>query len=738
VSRRRALQLTETNTALSHEIDERDRVESALSKRLHQLEVLGAICTEVTRELDLKLLLDLILQRTTELIPAAESGAIFLWSEAEECLLPRAWFNRGDWIQDVKLSLGEGLAGVVAQRREGLRVNDYQTSPYAHPTFRDYVGTAAFLVEALVYQNQLVGVISLYTTTRGKTFTEEDAYLLKIFAAQAVIAIENARHHSEQMQQLTLLMQSNAAVQSEMIERQQAEEQLHETYQFLQSTLDAMPAHVAILDETGIILAVNAAWHRFADSNGYADPSHGVGTNYLTICSSVPEEDEASAIAEEIGVGIRDVMSGQRSVFSGEYACHCSMEQRWFLIHATRFESQERRRVVVVHENITEVKLAQIELQRQQEVLYQNEKLAAMSGLLASVAHELNNPLSVITMQADLLQEEAADSEFASLGADINQAAERCVHIVRNFLALARQTSPERAQVHLNEVIRQALQLLTPLLQVDEIDVHPYLANDLPPLWADAHQLHQVVVNLVTNAQQALQGIPPPRRITLTTQVEPATQQILLEIEDNGPGIPPEVKERIFEPFFTTKELGAGTGLGLPLCQGIMASHDGELSVESQPGHGAVFRLVFPISEIAESIDESTPPELAPAATNRKLLIVDDEAGTTKALARLFIRDGYAVEIASNGREAFGMLRAQPYDVILCDLRMPELDGPGLYRELERDGSQFLPRFIFLTGDTLRPEAREFLDATKAPYLTKPFRAAEVRRIVRQVLQSLS
>jgi CheY-like chemotaxis protein len=104
----------------------------------------------------------------------------------------------------------------------------------------------------------------------------------------------------------------------------------------------------------------------------------------------------------------------------------------------------------------------------------------------------------------------------------------------------------------------------------------------------------------------------------------------------------------------------------------------------------------------------------------------------------LFRRDGYTVETAGNGREALEKLRIQFYDVILCDLRMPELDGPGLYRELEREGSEFLPRFIFLTGDTLRPEAREFLEASAAPYLAKPFRAAEVRRIVRQALQSLS
>jgi two-component system NtrC family sensor kinase len=159
----------------------------------------------------------------------------------------------------------------------------------------------------------------------------------------------------------------------------------------------------------------------------------------------------------------------------------------------------------------------------------------------------------------------------------ITQAAERCMRIVRNFLTLARQHPPERHPVALNSVVQGAMELLAYGLQVDTVTVDWRLAPDLPGLWADPHQLHQVVVNLVTNAHQALREVPPPRHLTLTTRADPAQSRMLLEVADTGPGIPPAIQAQIFEPFFTTKPPGVGTGLGLPLCRGILEAHGGSL-----------------------------------------------------------------------------------------------------------------------------------------------------------------
>jgi CheY-like chemotaxis protein len=196
-----------------------------------------------------------------------------------------------------------------------------------------------------------------------------------------------------------------------------------------------------------------------------------------------------------------------------------------------------------------------------------------------------------------------------------------------------------------------------------------------------------------------------------------------------------ELQGRIFEPFFTTKAPGVGTGLGLPFCQGIIEGHGGHIRLESRPGTGASFVVELPVE--ARPAEAFPPPEQAtpPASTDKAILIVDDEAGIMSALAYLLGRDGYLVNTAPNGRIALEKIAEQPYDLILCDLRMPELDGPGLYHELEARAPHLLKRMIFLTGDTLSSETSVFLKEANMPYLSKPFRAADVRRVVQQRLQ---
>jgi signal transduction histidine kinase/CheY-like chemotaxis protein len=386
---------------------------------------------------------------------------------------------------------------------------------------------------------------------------------------------------------------------------------------------------------------------------------------------------------------------------------------------------------------IVERQRALDQMRRQQETLAQSEKLAAMGSLLASVAHELNNPLSIVVVEADLLREDVESGPLAEHASKITQAAARCARIVHNFLTLARQHPPERVSVHLNTIVEDALELLTYPLQVDSVDVHLQLAKDLPALLADPHQLHQVVVNLITNAHQALREMPPPRRLTLITRIDPRRSRVFLDVADTGPGIPPELLGRIFEPFFTTKPPGVGTGLGLSLCRGIIEEHGGSMSVQSQPGHGAVFRIELPVETVSTTAVEPPAPEERPPSMMHTILIVDDEAGIRSALAYLLRRDGHEVETAANGYLALAKLEERIFDVVLCDLRMPELDGPGLYRALAARQPQLCRRFIFLTGDTLSPETRVFLERAGVPRLAKPFTAAEVRRVVERAWQAV-
>jgi CheY-like chemotaxis protein len=220
--------------------------------------------------------------------------------------------------------------------------------------------------------------------------------------------------------------------------------------------------------------------------------------------------------------------------------------------------------------------------------------------------------------------------------------------------------------------------------------------------------------------------------LTLTTWQDAAQQRVILEVADTGPGIPSAVQERIFEPFFTTKPPGVGTGLGLPLCLGVVKGHDGTISVHSEVGHGTVFRVELPVRLVPTDTLAPEPVALH-TTTHKTILIVDDEPGITRALAYLLRRDGHTVETAANGHLALKKCQVRDYSLILCDLRMPELDGPGFYRELQRCHPHLCPRVMFLTGDTLSPEAQVFLERTGAPRLGKPFTAFMVRKAIQRL-----
>jgi signal transduction histidine kinase len=372
------------------------------------------------------------------------------------------------------------------------------------------------------------------------------------------------------------------------------------------------------------------------------------------------------------------------------------------------------------------------------EQLLQSEKVATMGSLLAGVAHELNNPLAVVLAQAHMLRESAATSpeSIGSRTEKITIAAGRCVRIVRNFLALARKRPPERTDVLLNDLIDQTLELVAYELKTESIDVTKTLDADLPRLSADAHQLQQVLVNLLTNAQHAMRKNTRPKRLTLATRFDAARQRIQIEISDTGPGIPRELQAKVFEPFFTTKPAGQGTGLGLSLCRNLVEQHGGTLSLKSEPGAGATF-----VIELAPATEASRPVVPAVAepgpGTPKRILVVDDEMEIAGVVAEMLRGEGHTTEVVGNGHAALHALARAPFDLILSDTKMPVLDGLAFYRQLEQSFPQLKGRIIFVTGDVLDEEKQHFLAATGAPVLTKPFLLSDLRTTVRRRLASL-
>ena len=400
-------------------------------------------------------------------------------------------------------------------------------------------------------------------------------------------------------------------------------------------------------------------------------------------------------------------------------------------VHGIPMQYQGRPHVLTIARDITGKKRAEEELARQRESLYQREKLAALGSLLAGVAHELNNPLSVVVARAVLLEEQG-DAATQSAALKIRTAAERCARIVRTFLAMARQQQPERGPVAVNEVITAALDMTGYAIRTSGIDVSLALAPDLPLILADADQLHQVLLNLIINAQQSLQEHPAPRRISVTSSIDPVAGTLRIAVADNGPGIDPRHRARIFDPYFTTKPTGMGTGVGLAVSLGIVESHGGELCVACPREGGAIFTITLPVRPVQPG-DATMTAVPAASPRRRSVLVVDDEAEIRESLAEILCGARHRVVTASSGREALERMAVEYYDVILTDVRMPDLDGRALYAQIEQRWPRQAARVVFVTGDTLASELRDFVRNSGRLVIEKPFLPSEVRRIVAEL-----
>lgn len=397
-------------------------------------------------------------------------------------------------------------------------------------------------------------------------------------------------------------------------------------------------------------------------------------------------------------------------------------------VHQIPMQYQGQPHTLTIARDITEKKRAAEELSRQREQLYQREKLAALGSLLAGVAHELNNPLSVVVARAVML-EERDDPATHAAAVKIRTAAERCARIVRTFLSMARQQAPERASVQVNDVVKAALEITGYSLRTSGVEVALDLAEDAPQMLADADQLHQVLMNLIVNAQQALQDRPLPRRLLVTSRYDAANDTVCLAVRDNGPGIPRELRARVFEPYFTTKPTGVGTGVGLSVSLAIVESHGGTLTADCPEEGGTVFTVVLPAGTV-DTAGERAQGAVRLGAARRSILIVDDEADVRDTLTDILRGAGHQVLAAASGREALQRMEEAMHDVVVTDMRMADFDGRDLYREIERRWPDRARRVVFVTGDTLTSTLREFAQACGRPVIEKPFLPSEVRRVV--------
>jgi two-component system, cell cycle sensor histidine kinase and response regulator CckA len=513
-------------------------------------------------------------------------------------------------------------------------------------------------------------------------------------------------------------------------ERKEVERALQESGRFNRATLDALSAHLAVLDKDGKILATNQAWRDFAELNEADWRAMSEGVNYLTVCEEAAAKGDLDATRTL--EGIREVIAALKTTWSFEYPCHSPTEKRWFMCRVTRFPGDGPVRVVVAHENITERKQAEAERTKLEGQYRQAQKMESVGQLAGGIAHDFNNILAVIMMQAEVtgMAEHLPKPAMEGLQ-EIKAAAERAAKLTRQLLLFSRKQVMQPHQLDLNEVVTSLSQMLRRIIRED-VALKLNLTSTPLMVYADAGMLDQMLMNLAVNARDAM---PKGGQIVIETAAKvidaeeaalnpeaEAGRYVWLSVSDVGCGMTPEVQARIFEPFFTTKEVGKGTGLGLATVFGIVKQHHGWLRVYSEVGKGTTFQIYLPASEVpvATALAEMAAKP-RPRGGSETILLAEDDS-SVRVLTRLVLeRSGYHVLEAEDGAEAQQIWSEHQGQIalLLTDLVMPGgMDG----RELAADLLNQKPKLkvIFTSGYSAEIAGRELkLEAGQA-FIQKP------------------
>jgi two-component system NtrC family sensor kinase len=672
-------------------VTEAELARSELAQRLNELISLQELSTALAESLDVQNVVNSVADHVSRSVAA--DGTLVAVAKGGELPL-RVVMARGGLSALAGQEIKERDAGLIGlamgleQIQVALAVE--QQKPELVRGFQ--VGAAA--VAPFCAHGVTVGALA---TVRHKAepFSAEDQKQLATVAAHAAIVLENAR--------LFELIRSG---------KEQWE-----------TTFDALADAVALLDHTNRVRRANRALGILAREPipaliGRRFPGDVIGES-AALCGYLESVRLSQAPSSTT---TRAALPG------GTRTLRCT---------GSALPQPDGDWLVILIEDVTEREALEAQL-------IQNEKMAAVGQLVSGVAHELNNPISSIAGLADFLRSKGSTPEGELNHIDvIHEQAERAAHIVRSLLSFARKGPAELTDVDLNEVIRSATALISHELKLRHIELELDLSEPLDAVRGDRHELQQVVLNLLTNAVQAVGDNPPDRARWVRAETTQRDQHIVITISDSGPGIPAELEPQIFLPFFTTKQAGEGTGLGLSITYRIVEGHKGQLSVTRPTDGASQFVVSLPVAgkdrpaaEMeAESEQHGAEPATRANAGNIRVLVVDDDPAVRQSLGLTLAGTAFHVQYAGDLTEARAMLRQHSYDIVILEPRTLSPDLPSLPADLFENWPELRSRTLLITGD-VRLETEQWLARSQCPYLRKPVSAQALRTAVTTILQA--
>ncbi len=640
-----------------------------------------------------------VIAHRAQVMTDADSGVVELVDGDE--MVYRAVAGGATGLVGLRLAIATSLSGLCVRTGEILRCEDTDTDDRVDREACRRVGARSMIVVPLRHDRVAVGVLKV-TSARPGAFTDTHVDALELVAGFVSAALVHA---------------------ADKLALQASEERFRLTF-------DMAPIGMALVGLTGHWLRVNRA---MCDVVGYT-PEELIA---LTFQDLTHPDDLAIDLAL-----VEQLLRGEIPRYSlAKRYFHKAGQVVHVMLHVSlvRDGAGQPLHFVSQVEDVTERKAIEARLQL-------GDRMASIGTLAAGVAHEINNPLAYIMSNLDMIVGELGElgglpggapagrlKDLAELASEARTGAERVRKIVRGLKAFSRtdqeQIGPHDVRVILETAINMSF---------NEIRHRARLVKELgavPVVEVDEARLGQVFINLLVNAAQALPEGHADRNEIRVTTLTAADGRAVIEVQDTGPGIAPEVMGRIFDPFFTTKPVGVGTGLGLSVCHGIVGDLGGEITVESRLGHGSTFRVTLPAALVPPAANPSSPAAPRRRVDGRaRVLVIDDDPVVGTSLARVL--KAHDVTVVRGGADALAWLARTPdVDVILCDLMMPVMSGMEVHAELARTFPPLTERMVFMTGGAFTAAAGRFLDEVPNERVDKPFDLRSLRLLVERFMR---